>query len=127
MARSLSIPKKFRYKSLVGVESLENIYLLINECLSCAYRKKYQIHSASSTLLIAKTLLISNLISKGHVYFTVPRKITDLSLLTDAPEDSLIVSWFPILCDTVSVNNVYIHSYNIIYCQLDSNNNCVGK
>ncbi|XP_048758458.2 uncharacterized protein LOC125668376 [Ostrea edulis] len=57
----------------------------------------------------------------------VPRKITDLSLLTDAPEDSLIVSWFPILCDTVSVNNVYIHSYKIIYCQLDSNNNCVDR
>ncbi|XP_061182313.1 uncharacterized protein LOC133190638 [Saccostrea echinata] len=56
-----------------------------------------------------------------------PKKISGVVLLPDAPENSLIVSWSPVLCESSKVNNVYIHAYEIISCRLDSQNHCIGK
>ena len=56
-----------------------------------------------------------------------PKKIMDVTLLSDPPENSLTVSWSPVTCDTKTEKNAYIHSYKVIYCKLDSQNNCKGN
>nr|XP_022315370.1 uncharacterized protein LOC111119467 isoform X2 [Crassostrea virginica] len=56
-----------------------------------------------------------------------PKKIMDVTLLSDPPENSLTVSWSPVTCDTKTEKNAYIHSYIVIYCKLDSQNNCKGE
>ncbi|XP_062581700.1 uncharacterized protein LOC134243465 [Saccostrea cucullata] len=56
-----------------------------------------------------------------------PKKVTGVRLLPDAPENSLVISWSPVLCDASDINNVYVHSYEIIFCRLDSLNHCNGE
>ncbi|XP_062581744.1 uncharacterized protein LOC134243489 isoform X2 [Saccostrea cucullata] len=56
-----------------------------------------------------------------------PMKILGVKLLPDAPENSLVISWSPVLCDASDINNVYVHSYEIIFCRLDSKNQCIGE
>nr|XP_022315374.1 uncharacterized protein LOC111119468 isoform X2 [Crassostrea virginica] len=56
-----------------------------------------------------------------------PKKIMDVTLLSDPPENSLIVSWSPVKCDTTTDKNAYIHSYKVIYCRLNSQNDCKGE
>lgn len=55
-----------------------------------------------------------------------PREIRDVSLQPEPPENSLVVSWSPHLCDTSTDSNAYVHFYKIIYCQLISGD-CKGK
>ncbi|XP_061181720.1 uncharacterized protein LOC133190227 [Saccostrea echinata] len=55
-----------------------------------------------------------------------PMKIMGVKVLPDAPENSLIISWSPVICDTSNINNVYVHSYEIIFCRLDAENQCIG-
>ncbi|XP_048758445.2 uncharacterized protein LOC125668373 isoform X2 [Ostrea edulis] len=62
-----------------------------------------------------------------YIRNTVPNNITDVELLPEAPENSLMVSWSAVTCDASITHNVYVHSYLITYCEISSQGHCKGE
>lgn len=92
-----------------------------------------EIYSSIQDVIFGVAILDKNKVSSGirwqdpcrYKKDYEPREIRDVSLQPEPPENSLVVSWSPHLCDTSTDSNAYVHFYKIIYCQLISGD-CKG-
>lgn len=95
---------------------------------------QYDINSSIQDVIFGVAILDEKKVSSGirwqdpclYKKDSEPREIRDVSLQPEPPENSLVVSWSPHLCDTSTDSNAYVHFYKIIYCQLISSSDCKG-